>query len=150
MSSVKSNCSPQRNRWGSWRLRLSLVFMDSVDTHIPGTLLSAVASMGVMWRNTQSLLTKGINCRSLGSWKSLSVFALCLPSWTAAWLRLLLSRREKTNVDDRTECVGKKKLDRNTKIWFLLASASANASCYLISFLTKNCVETPKNLQFRC
>lgn len=46
---------------------VSLVFMDSVDIHIPGTLLSAVASMGVMWSSTKALVTKGVNCRSVGS-----------------------------------------------------------------------------------
>lgn len=46
---------------------VSLVFMDSVDTDIPGTLLSAVANMGVMWSSTKTLVTKGVNCRSVGS-----------------------------------------------------------------------------------
>lgn len=46
---------------------VSLVFMDSVDIHIPGTLLSAMVSMGVLWSSTKTLVTEGVNCRSVGS-----------------------------------------------------------------------------------
>lgn len=46
---------------------VSLVFMDSVGIYIPGTLLSAVADMGVTWSSTKTLVTKGVNCRSVGS-----------------------------------------------------------------------------------
>lgn len=48
---------------------------------------------------------------------------------------------------DTTECVEGK--DRSTKLPYLVATASANVSCYLISFLMEDCVEILINLQLR-